>query len=155
MVEPIIFYDLPNSLQLEKRPSSGHCLRTRYFLLSCGKPTWIIIFSLFRIMLNYKQIPYKTVWIDYADIQDGLKELGAPSTGTKPDGSTPWYSLPTIYDPKTSSFTADSVEIAKYLESEYPTPGRQVIPPGAEQEQIQFVQTVGQYLGVCQVSTSS
>lgn len=100
-------------------------------------------------MLNYKKIPYRTVWIDYADIQDGLKELGAPPTGTKPDGCTPWYSLPTIYDPNTSKFVADSIEIAKYLESQYPTPGRQVIPSDTEQEQLQFVQTVGQYLGVC------
>lgn len=94
--------------------------------------------------MNYKGIPYKTVWIDYVDVQKALKELGAPPTGIQADGTTPRYSLPTIYDPNTSKFVADSIEIAKYLDSQYPS-DHLLIPSGTEEFQTKFAQTAMQH----------
>jgi glutathione S-transferase len=101
-----------------------------------------------RFMLNYKQIPYKTVWIEFADVQSRLKELGAPSTATAADGITPFYSLPTIYDPNTEKFVSDSIEITKYLDATYPGTTPLFIPPAIEQQLLQWVSSSPMYFGV-------
>jgi len=83
-----------------------------------------------RYVLNYKQLPYKTQWIEYPDIELFCKNKGIAPTGTKTDGS-PFYTLPAIHDDTTGVFLADSVPIAQYLDETYPyTPA--VIPIGTE-----------------------
>jgi hypothetical protein len=37
-------------------------------------------------MLNYKKLPYKTVWIEYHEIEPVAKKLGAKGTRFKPNG---------------------------------------------------------------------
>ena len=76
-----------------------------------------------RIVLNYKRIPYKTVWLSYPDIEKTLIKLGCAPTGTKPNDPTrPHYTLPAIVDASSSpSVTiADSLAIAEYLDAKYP-----------------------------------
>ncbi|TFK52681.1 hypothetical protein OE88DRAFT_1627746 [Heliocybe sulcata] len=73
-----------------------------------------------RLALNFKGVPYKTVWVEYPDIEALSKEIGAAPTGVKGDGS-PSYTLPTIYDPKTKKAISDSQEIAEYLDATYPS----------------------------------
>ncbi|KAF8994491.1 hypothetical protein BDQ17DRAFT_1401424 [Cyathus striatus] len=83
-----------------------------------------------RYVLNYKQLPYKTQWIEYPDIELFCKNKGIAPTGTKTDGS-PFYTLPAIHDDTTGVFLADSIPIAQYLDETYPyTPV--VIPIGTE-----------------------
>jgi hypothetical protein len=53
-----------------------------------------------RYSLNYKGIPYKTVWLEYEEIEPFSKRLGALPTSNKPDGR-PHYTLPMIHDPAT------------------------------------------------------
>ena len=76
-----------------------------------------------RIVLNYKRIPYKTVWLSYPDIEKTLIKLGCAPTGTKPNDPTrPHYTLPAIVDASSSPpvAIADSLAIAEYLDAKYP-----------------------------------
>ncbi|KAF8979309.1 hypothetical protein BDQ17DRAFT_1215757, partial [Cyathus striatus] len=83
-----------------------------------------------RFILNYKQLEYKTEWIEYPDIEAFCKQHGIPPTATKLDG-TGYYTLPAIHDEKTGIYKADTIPIAQYLDMTYPdTPA--VIPSGTE-----------------------
>ena len=85
-------------------------------------------YTLFRVVLNYKGIPYHTEWVEFPDIEPLSKRLGIKPTDQKSDGS-PLYSLPAIHDPSTGIYIADSFAIAEYLEKTYPnTPS--VFPNG-------------------------
>ena len=39
-----------------------------------------------RYALNYKSLPYKTVWIEYHEIEPVAKKLGAKPTKRKANG---------------------------------------------------------------------
>ncbi|TFK84411.1 hypothetical protein K466DRAFT_588954 [Polyporus arcularius HHB13444] len=109
MPEPIVFYDIPANVR--GIAFSGNTLKTRF-------------------SLNYKGLPFKTVWVEYPDIARTCKELGIGPTGTWPDGS-PMYTLPAIHDPSTGTSIANSTAIARYLDATYPDTPR-VIPEGTE-----------------------
>ncbi|KAM0256280.1 hypothetical protein ACHAQJ_005045 [Trichoderma viride] len=74
-----------------------------------------------RLMLNYKQIPYRTIFLEMPDIEPTLKELGLPphhpATGSKIK-----YTVPTIHHVPTNKYLMDSLPIAQFLESTYPDP---------------------------------
>lgn len=78
------------------------------------------MFLAVRLSLNVKGIPYKTVWVEYPDIIEVCKELGAAPTGINGDGD-PYYTLPVIYDPATKSVISDSKAIVEYLDATYPS----------------------------------
>jgi glutathione S-transferase len=82
-----------------------------------------------RLALNYKGIEYKTVLVEFPDIQKVMAEVGASPSGQNPDG-TPRYTVPTIYDPNHKTFVTDSLEIAKYLDKLHPE--SVLVPPGSE-----------------------
>ena len=73
----------------------------------------------FRVVLNYKGIPYRTEWVEFPDIEPLSKKLGIKPTDHNSDGS-PLYTLPAIHDPSTGVYVADSTAIAEYLEKTYP-----------------------------------
>lgn len=79
--------------------------------------------TLARLLLNYKEIPYTTEWIDLADIKPTLESYGVkpnpPQTREASVGIQ--YSLPTIRLPD-KHFVMDSLNIALDLESLYPEP---------------------------------
>jgi len=62
-----------------------------------------------RLVLNYKQIPYRTVWLSHPEIEPTLKSLGMPPSS---DGG---YTVPTIRLPF-GEYIMDSTAIAKKLE---------------------------------------
>ncbi|KAI0632239.1 hypothetical protein C8Q77DRAFT_1272285 [Trametes polyzona] len=110
MPEPILFYDIPSNDTPPKTWSPN---------------TWKT-----RLTLNVKGIPYKTVWVEYPDIEAVLRKVGALPTEHKADGS-PLYTLPAIYDPNTKTALAESATIVRYLEKTYPdTPS--LIPAGTD-----------------------
>ncbi|OAX43975.1 hypothetical protein K503DRAFT_730497 [Rhizopogon vinicolor AM-OR11-026] len=109
MSSPIIFYDIPSTLSVNAW--SPNTWKTRY-------------------ALNIKGVPYETVWVEYPDIEALAKKIGAPSTGTKDDGS-PSYTLPIINDPNTGKVVSDSFLIAEYLDATYPG-GNTLFPPGTK-----------------------
>ncbi|KAI0746799.1 hypothetical protein C8Q80DRAFT_1105261 [Daedaleopsis nitida] len=92
-----------------------------------------------RFILNYKRLPYRTVWIEFSDVEATLRSLGARPT-YKPDGR-PVYSLPVIVDPFRSRnapvVLSDADVIADYLEATYPA--RPIFPDGSRALQALFV----------------
>jgi len=79
--------------------------------------------------LNYKRIPYKTIFIEFPDIEKLYKDLGIPASLTRADGVTPYYTLPLIHDDSTDRYISNSLLIAEYLDETYPdTP--QLVPKG-------------------------
>ncbi|QMW45080.1 hypothetical protein G4B11_008500 [Aspergillus flavus] len=74
-----------------------------------------------RLMLNYKRIPYRTIFLEFPDIEPTLKGLGIlPSESTST--SKPKYTVPAIQHVPTNTYIMDSASIAHFLESTYPDP---------------------------------
>jgi glutathione S-transferase len=75
------------------------------------------------MVMNYKQIPYHTVYIHLHEIQERLPELNIPPSGKLPSGKNHW-TVPSISDPNQSSdrpmLVTDSTHIARYLDKAYP-----------------------------------
>ncbi|KAL0565347.1 hypothetical protein V5O48_016676 [Marasmius crinis-equi] len=93
-----------------------------------------------RFILNYKRLRYRTVWVEFPDIEATLHGIGAPPSSYRSDGR-PVYTLPVIVDP-TRNPAAPTVlsnpnNIAEYLESLYPA--RPVFPEGSRALQTLFV----------------
>ncbi|KDQ50490.1 hypothetical protein JAAARDRAFT_141856 [Jaapia argillacea MUCL 33604] len=89
-----------------------------------------------RYALGFKGLPFKTVWLEYPDIEAALKQVGAKPTTNKPDG-TPLYTLPVIHDPNTKQVICDSFAIAEYLDATYPN-GPLLFPKGTKALQASF-----------------
>ncbi|KAJ4001469.1 hypothetical protein F5050DRAFT_1408491 [Lentinula boryana] len=92
-----------------------------------------------RFILNYKQLPYKTVWVEFADVETTLRSIGAPPSVIKSDGRSV-YSLPVLIDPTNTPYTpvilSNTNNISEYLESRYPSPA--VFPAGSRALQSLF-----------------
>ena len=93
-----------------------------------------------RFILNYKRLPYRTVWIEFSDIETTLRSIGAQPTSYRSDGR-PVYTLPVIIDPMRSmnapAVLSNPTVIAEYLEATYPA--RPVFPEGSRALQSLFV----------------
>ncbi|KIK51633.1 hypothetical protein GYMLUDRAFT_181206 [Collybiopsis luxurians FD-317 M1] len=89
-----------------------------------------------RYVLNYKGLEYKTIFIEYPDVEATIKKIGAKPTGTQPNGQ-PWYTLPAIVDDSTGVALAESADIAEYLDKTYPDTPR-AIPEGSHALQAAF-----------------
>ncbi|KAL5504851.1 hypothetical protein ACEPAH_7514 [Sanghuangporus vaninii] len=93
-----------------------------------------------RISLNYKEVPYKTEWIEYPDIEPTLKKLGGAPTSKKDDGRD-HYTLPAIHDSATGKFITDSTRIAEYLDATYPDKPL-LFPPGSRHAAVAMLEDV-------------
>ncbi|KAF7972750.1 hypothetical protein HWV62_17114 [Athelia sp. TMB] len=91
-----------------------------------------------RLALNIKGLAYKTVWVEYPDIEPLCKQIGAAPTYSI---AAP-YTLPVIHDPAHDAVVSESIEIARYLDKTYPgtTP---LLPDGSQalQEAFQVAHT--------------
>ena len=116
MVEPIVFFDIPSFTK--GKAWSPNTWKVRYV-----RDLELIVIEtdavLRRFCLNIKNIPYKTVWVEFPDIENLCKKIGAEATGRKPDGRA-HYTLPAIYDPNTKTAVSNSIKIARYLDKTYP-----------------------------------
>ncbi|KAK3625472.1 hypothetical protein LTR56_020372 [Elasticomyces elasticus] len=74
-----------------------------------------------RMMLNYKNIPYKTVFLEFPDIEPKLKELGI-DPGVDKSGVQKKYTVPVIHYLPTGEYIIDSTPISQFLESTYAEP---------------------------------
>lgn len=72
-----------------------------------------------RLALNFKRLPYETVWVPLPSITKVRQGLKIPACRTFADGSD-FYTLPIIEDPKTGKLVGDSFDIAVYLQQQYP-----------------------------------
>ena len=104
-------------------------------------------YSAVSFILNYKRVPYRTQWVEFADVENTLRSIGAQPSSVRSDGR-PVYSLPVIVDPRqghgrpTVLSRADT--IAEYLESTYPA--RPIFPDGSRALQSLFVHYVQEVL---------
>ncbi|TFK37427.1 hypothetical protein BDQ12DRAFT_713521 [Crucibulum laeve] len=112
----ITFYDIPSALP--GNAWSPNTWKTRY-------------------SLNYKEIPYKTEWVEYPDIESLCKKVGIPPTSKKKNGAD-HYTLPAIHDSSTGIALAESKLIAEYLEKTYPNTPK-LFPLGTEALQHAFL----------------
>ncbi|KAH7080389.1 glutathione S-transferas-like protein [Paraphoma chrysanthemicola] len=99
MSEQVIFYDLANRQ---------------------GK-AWSLNPWKTRLVLNYKNIDYKTEWVEYPDLAPYFKSLGIPANDPEAPGVTAAYSSPAIKYAD-GTFGMDSWPIAHELERRYPSP---------------------------------
>ena len=86
-----------------------------------------------------KQLPYRTIWVEYPDIEALYRVMGIESTEVSKEG-TPLYCLPVIYDPRTDRIICDSIRIARYLDETYPS-SSPLFPVGMGDWQALFVAT--------------
>jgi glutathione S-transferase len=86
--------------------------------------------------LNFKKLPYKTVNLEYRDLQGEFVKAGIPPSSTWPDGR-PLYSSPSIFDDSTNKGVTDSYQIAQYLDKAHPDAPK-LFPPGTEALQAAF-----------------
>ncbi|KAG2110512.1 uncharacterized protein F5147DRAFT_772291 [Suillus discolor] len=110
-----------------------------------------------RLTLNYKELTYRTKWVETTDIESVCKSLGIPPTSMLPDG-TPKYTLPALID---NTFTppavlSDSNPIIEYLERTYPDPdsSRAVCPPASCALHAIFEYHVAQPHGIASTSVN-
>lgn len=93
-----------------------------------------------RFILNYKRLHYRTVWIEFSDVEATLRSINAPPTAHRSDGR-PIYSLPVIVDSLRSrshpTILSNANIIAEYLEVTYPA--RPIFPEGSRAVQSLFV----------------
>ncbi|CAI7638472.1 unnamed protein product [Penicillium manginii] len=67
-----------------------------------------------RLMLNYKRISYRTIFLEFPDIEPTLKGLGiVVESGTK-------YTVPAIQHLPTNTMIMDSTPISQFIEKTYP-----------------------------------
>jgi len=123
---PIIFYDIKSSPEVpEAKGFSPNTLKTRF-------------------SLNYKRLPYKTIYLSIPEIAPTLKGLGlGPTAGPIA------FTLPVIIDPTPSgppNVVRDSATIAKYLDATYPDPGRTLYPGGSHALQELFDRHFGTHI---------
>ncbi|KXN83380.1 hypothetical protein AN958_01517 [Leucoagaricus sp. SymC.cos] len=111
---------------------------TFYDLAANGPKTWSSNPWKTRYVLNYKQLPYRTIYVEFPDVPRVSKEAGIRPSSFKPDGSTN-FTIPAIVDDATGVALSDSYKIAEYLDKQYPdTP--KAFPPGTEALQAAFYQ---------------
>ncbi|KAJ3516028.1 hypothetical protein NMY22_g14301 [Coprinellus aureogranulatus] len=93
-----------------------------------------------RFILNYKRLRYRTVWVEFPQVEATLASIGAPPSGVSSSGR-PIYSLPVLIDPthnpRAPKILSNPNTIAEYLESAYPA--RPVFPEGSRAMQTLFV----------------
>ncbi|KAF2639208.1 hypothetical protein P280DRAFT_499474 [Massarina eburnea CBS 473.64] len=83
----------------------------------CFSPTvWRI-----RLILNYKKIPYRTVFLEFPDIEPTLKGLGLVPSESASTSQFP-YTVPAIHHMPSNTYMMDSVPIAMFLDATYPDP---------------------------------
>jgi glutathione S-transferase len=96
-----------------------------------------------RCALNFKTLEFRTVWVEFPDIEALCIKIGAKPTGrrVKPGheeaGPQPLYTFPVIHDPSTDRVVSGSLEIARYLEDAYPDKPR-LFPCGTSTLQAAF-----------------
>jgi glutathione S-transferase len=98
-----------------------------------------------------KKIPYKTVWVEYPDIEATMKNAGIAHTSIEDDGSL-LFTCPAIIDPEPGDTggivgqsdgndppvaMADSFPIAEYLDKKHPIP--EIFPHGTLALQRSFI----------------
>ncbi|KAJ7241644.1 hypothetical protein C8J57DRAFT_1438765 [Mycena rebaudengoi] len=106
--------------------SSSAPIITLYDLKSASPQPWAP--NIWRI----SDLRYRTVWVEFPDVEATLRAIGAPASAVRSDGR-PIYTLPVV----APHILANTNNIAEYLEAAYPA--RPVFPEGTRALQSLFV----------------
>ncbi|KAJ7177052.1 hypothetical protein C8R46DRAFT_48069 [Mycena filopes] len=114
---------------------------TLYDLKSASPQPWAPNIWRIRFILNFKRLRYRTVWVEFPDVETTLRSIGAPASSMRSDGR-PIYTLPVVVDPTRNpnlppQILSNTNNIAEYLEASYPA--RPVFPEGTRALQTLFV----------------
>lgn len=142
----ITFYDVPGNT--EDRLWNFIPWRARY-VFSKFRPVQtnaVLNSPHLRYSLAFKGVAFQTTFIEYPEIEPISKSIGAPPTGTRPDGS-PKYTIPFLYDDATQKAVSDSLKIAEYLDATYPDVNRILVPAGTSGLQRAFMEAVFEITG--------
>lgn len=90
-----------------------------------------------RLALSFKQVPFKTTWVDLPDIADVRKRLNCRAT-RKFDNGLDFYTLPMLQDPASGRVVGDSFDIANYLEDTFPDSGGCLFPPNSTRTGLKY-----------------
>ena len=136
----ITLYDTTVQQGYGSQPWAPNIWRVRWAILFPCSYQSCCSLNVTRFILNYKRLPYKTVWVEFADVEATLRGIGAPPSTFRSDGR-PVYTLPVLTDPTQSPYTpvvlSNTNNISEYLESTYPSPA--VFPQGSRALQSLFV----------------
>jgi glutathione S-transferase len=101
-----------------------------------------------RAALNFKNIPYKTSWIEYPDMGPSFKALGIAPLAATETKSPSGYSSPMIQLPD-GSYLMDSRNIADALETLQPEPSLQLNSGYVERTQKAVLDVGGALTPIC------
>ena len=136
MSRKIILYDIASNLK--PQAWSPNCWKARQVIIS-QLPGHTDEYTS-RYVLNYKNLPYETVYVSYPDIEQLWKTLGLSPLAEQPSTTLPIISVPST-DGGPPSVIADSFNIAIFLDHEFPnTPA--VIPENTGALQASWVNTL-------------
>ncbi|KXJ96145.1 hypothetical protein Micbo1qcDRAFT_158354 [Microdochium bolleyi] len=108
---------MPREVGSSATPSRPYVL---YDLASKSGSTWSLNPWKTRFCLNYKQLEYRTVWLEYPDLKPSLKPFFAKELDL--------YTAPTVAFPD-GEHVMDSWDIAKKLEEVHPEPSLHLDAP--------------------------
>ncbi|KAF5024841.1 hypothetical protein F66182_3080 [Fusarium sp. NRRL 66182] len=99
-----------------------------------------------RLMLNYKHIPYQTIFVEFPDIEPTLKSLGlAPHDPGS--ASHARYTVPAVKHVPSDTSIMDSPAIAEFLETTYPDPPLRLTSALGRQVERQARRSIGPAFG--------
>lgn len=107
-------------------------------------PTYTTVWGFHhRLALNMRGLPYRTVWVDFADITPHCISIGAEptqfTTFLGDNSKRPLYTFPVIHDPATGATVSDSFKIIRYLDMTYPLHRHPKIPAVLGDSKLSFV----------------
>ncbi|KAK0237552.1 hypothetical protein EDD85DRAFT_951734 [Armillaria nabsnona] len=85
-----------------------------------------------RARYALQSMPHQIAYVELPDTEALAKNIGASPTSTKPDGVSPFYTIPNIQDDSTGAVVTDSAATAAYLYKTYPSSEPVRIPTGTE-----------------------
>jgi glutathione S-transferase len=124
MTDEIVLYDLVSTAKQVAFSPSVWKVRYVFLLQIQSYPRYETFFSS-RYALNIKGLPYKTIWLEFADIERVAKEIGCVPVSKYANGA-PRYSVPMIHDPSTGVVMAESFNIVEYLDKKHPMTPRMI-----------------------------
>ena len=93
MSDEILFYDLT----IQSSVRANKCFAPNTLCVWTYRDGWnprlTHIPSPVRYALNYKKLPYKTVWLEVQEIEPVAKKFGAKPTKVKPNGYASSFDL--------------------------------------------------------------
>jgi hypothetical protein len=134
MSEQTVLYDIPNQLGVAWNPNPW---KSKSYPSLSGAMLTVSA----RMILNYKNVDYKTEWVEYPDLAPKFKAFDIPPNPKDGPGYFTDYSSPAIKYAD-GTYQMDSWPIAHELERRYPSPSLHLDDPVVVQIRDQIASVV-------------